>query len=64
MSSRYTKVITVSTTRISAAPMVQPSSSGVLPRIWAASGPPRRARWRTSDQISVPSTIRKITIAT
>jgi hypothetical protein len=46
---------------MAAAPTVQPISSGTLPRIWSAV-PPRRARYLTSDQISVPSTSRKIAI--
>ena len=55
-------VTTVRKTRITAAPTVQPISSRVLPWIWAATRP-RRARKRNSDQIRIPSTPRKITIA-
>jgi hypothetical protein len=61
MSSRYRNVTTTRTTRIAAAPSVQPISSGVLPRIWCAT-PSRRARYFTSDQINTPQTSRKITI--
>jgi hypothetical protein len=38
------KVTNASTTTIDAAATVQPISSGALPRIWAAAGPPRRRR--------------------
>ncbi len=62
MSPRYRKVITAIRTTTTPAPTVQPSSSRSLPRICAGSGPPRRARYLTSDQISTPSTSRKIGI--
>ena len=42
------KVKAASTTRMSAAPTVQPTSSRVLPRIWAATAP-LRARNLTSE---------------
>ena len=48
---------------MTAAPIVQPISSGVLPRICSAC-PPRLARYLTRDQISVPSTISRIGIET
>ena len=48
MPPRKMKVTTVSTTRIDAAPIVQPTSSFVLPRICAGGSPPRRQRNLTS----------------
>ena len=48
MPPSLTKVKTASTTRISAAPTVQPISRRVLPRIWAATAP-LRARNLTSE---------------
>ncbi len=62
MSPRKRKVTTAMITTITPAPTVQPSSSRSLPRIWAGSGPPRRARYLTSDQIRTPSTSRKMGI--
>ena len=46
---RKMNVTTVSTTRIDAAPIVQPISSFVLPLIWAGGSPPRRQRNFTSE---------------
>src|SRR5437764_6039368 len=61
MSPRKTKVIAARTATTAAAPTVQPISRGVLPRIWAGSGPPRRRRKRMSEYTSTPSTPAKIT---
>ncbi len=62
MSESLRKVMAASTTRISAAPSVQESSSRVFPWIWAALAPVRR-RKRTSEYTSAPSTTTKMTTA-
>ena len=55
-------VTAVMNTRITAAPIVQPTSSRVLPWIWAATRP-RRALNLSVNQISRPSTPTNTTAA-
>src|SRR5579884_3119141 len=62
MLGSFTKVTTVNTTRIRAAPTVQPISRRVLPWIWAATGL-RLARNLNTEYRSAPSTPTKTTAA-
>src|SRR5579884_2986183 len=62
MLGSFTNVTTVSTTRIRAAPTVQPISSGVLPWIWAATRL-RLARNLITEYSSAPSTPTNTTAA-
>lgn len=62
IAESLTKVITASTTRITAAPAVQPISRRVLPWICAATAPLRLRNFH-SVYTSAPSTATKITSA-
>src|SRR5579884_652495 len=62
MLGSFTKVTTVSTTRISAAATVHPISRRVLPWIWAATAP-RLARNLITEYRRAPSTITNTTAA-
>ncbi len=63
MSSSIAKVTTARTTRTTAAPSVQPISSGVLPRICAGTAF-GRVRNLTTQYSRTPSTPMKTTAAT